>query len=88
MLVNVGGDGKVLLLAAACDRRGVGRPTSVVPIRQAAQYRTADAAKKTASLHRDVQKPKDQQQQQGEVPHCRLWIDWDCHVLKASQPHL
>lgn len=42
------------------------------------QYRTAAAARKSASLHRDVQKPKDrqqqQQQQQGEVPDCRLWL--------------
>lgn len=56
--------------AAAC------RPSSVVvPTCQGPQYRTAAAARKSASLHRDVQKPKDrQQQQQGEVPECRLWL--------------
>lgn len=56
--------------AAAC------RPSSVVvPTCQDPQYRTAAAARKSASLHRDVQKPKDrQQQQQGKVPECRLWL--------------
>jgi hypothetical protein len=80
-----------LLLALKGRREGPAgacRPTGVVPTCQDPQYRTAAAARKSASLHRDVQKPKDrqqQQQQQGKVPEGRLWLTG---MAMSQQPQL